>query len=570
MAAGGWLTERAPGRRAIAAGVLALAAAGLLGTACSSDDAGGDGETTAGTDAPVVATGAELPEPIGPPDEPGPPNVGGRLVFGLESEPDGLDPARSTFDASGHTIASAVYDPLATIDASGEAAPYLAEAFEHNEDYTEWRIVLREGVRFHDGEVLDAEALALNFDYWTESFVTQGTLTSLESYEPVDERTLAVTMNQPWAAFPYVLSTQTGYVAAPAFLQSPQEAGPSFEAVGTGPFEFRSVDPGSSVTVARNDDYWQEGLPYLDEIQFSYLPDPQNRVEALERGDIDLLHGYQPAILDTVIPEAEAGELKVVANGTGEEDVIAINTDAPPFDDPVARQALAHATDADAWRAVAESEDLQSDVRGPFVPGQLGYSEDDAYQGYDLDRAKELAAEYEAANGEPITAELLTADLVVDQELAGLLTEQWAEAGIDVTVRTAPAGRADRGHRALQLPAGDVAQLRLARPGRGLLLVALVGRPGAAAGVDQRVALRRRGDRRRPRRGPRHRGPRDPRRGLPDGGASTERGRRRGLARPSHLGAGRRAPRPGAGQRPGHHGHPRREGLAGRALAGLS
>jgi len=431
------MRERAVGQRATNRAVqggwrlmAVVAAVGVLAAGCG----GSADESDESADQPVVNANG-LPAPLGPPDVEGPPTPGGILLFGLEAAPGGLNPS-GVLNLSGQTIASAIYDSLAVVNDAGEVEPHLAESIEPNAELTEWTIVLRSGVRFHNGEPLDAEALKINVDFWMSSLVTQGGLSPIESYEVVDDLTLLVSMDRPWASFPYRLTTQTGYVAAPGFLQDAVTIGPSLAAIGTGPFVYDSDDLGRSFTVSRNDDYWAPDLPHLDAIRFEFVSDPLERLSALNRGDLDLIHGYHPALVDGVRRKAAAGDLKVVENGTGEEDVVAINTQSPPFDDLLARQALAHATDAAAWRALAEPDG--GDVRGPFAPGQLGFSTDDDFPEFDLERARRAAAEYEALTGSPITTELLTTDRLIDQQLADLLVEQWAAAGITATVRRAP------------------------------------------------------------------------------------------------------------------------------------
>ena len=357
-------------------------------------------------------------------------------MVGLEAAPGALIPS-GVLNLSGQMISSAVYDSLAVVTPAGVVEPYLAESIEPNDDLTEWTIVLRDGVAFHNGDPLDAEALKINMDSWTSSIATKGGLAPIESYEVIDDLVLKVAMNRPWATFPYRLSTQTGYVAAPTYLEEVVTVGPSLEAIGTGPYAYSDDESGTSYSVKRNDSYWNAELPHLDAIRFEFVPDPLERLSRLNAGDLDLIHGYEPGLVDGVRQKAAEGSLKVVENGTGEEDVVAINTEKAPFDDLLARQALAHATDAAAWRAVAEPAGA-GDVRGPFAPGQLGFSDDDAFPAFDLERAKEEVAAYEAKTGEPITTELLTTDLLIDQQLADLLVAQWAAAGITATVRRVP------------------------------------------------------------------------------------------------------------------------------------
>jgi peptide/nickel transport system substrate-binding protein len=430
-------------RRGIVAATALVVAAALVAAGCSSS--GSTGNQNGGAPSGQGAPGSTVPGAkdakggvnplLGPPDDTSAPTRGGSVVFGLEHEPDGVDPSRSAFDASGHMIASAVFDPIAAIDDEGKVVPYLADKLTPSNDFKTWTITLRSGVQFHDGTPLTSEALKVNFDYWTKSFVTNSSFSSLDSYKVTGPLTLELAMKQPWTAFPYTLSTQTGYVAAPSFLTNPDPTGPSMKPVGTGPFKYKDAVRGKNFVAERNPNYWQAGLPYLDQVRFEYFPDGLSRVEALTKGDIDVLHAYQPTVITKVRDAAARGELKVVENNDGEEDVAAINTEKAPFDDLDARLALAYATDATKWREIAEAG-TQHEVRGPFAPGQLGYSADDAFPAFDLAKAKEHADAYKKKTGKDIETEFLTTNNVDDRTQVQLLLEQWAKAGIKGTIKS--------------------------------------------------------------------------------------------------------------------------------------
>src|SRR5262245_31034104 len=112
-------------------GTVAIAASALMG--CSSLS----GETT--TDIGQITPATDPPKP------------GGRLVFGLEADPNGLDPTRNAWDPSGLQLANALYDPIAAIDENGVAQPYLVASFTSSPDYMKWTFKLRPGVKFSNG-----------------------------------------------------------------------------------------------------------------------------------------------------------------------------------------------------------------------------------------------------------------------------------------------------------------------------------------------------------------------------------------------------------------------------------
>jgi len=129
------------------------------------------------------------------------------------------------------------------------------------------------------------------------------------------------------------------------FRNNPANATP----IGTGPFKFKSWVRGSHIELARNDDYWKPGQPYLDGIIFRFIPDAASRALALERGDA---HQSQ---FDAIEP-FEVRRLAALPNLTmttrGYEFLspimwLDINVRNPPLDDKRVRQALLHAMDRD-------------------------------------------------------------------------------------------------------------------------------------------------------------------------------------------------------------------------------
>jgi ABC-type transport system substrate-binding protein len=165
-----------PTRRVRRRGAPALALA--LGVALVAAACGGSSQSN-GTSASTTA--APAPNKVGgttagPPDTPA--VDGGKLVYGIEAEPEGLDPSRYAFSQAGHVVASAVYEPLATLDADGNAVPYLATAFDHSPDNKTWTITLPSGVTFHDGSPLNAEAVVTDMKAYQASAIDGSAMTT--------------------------------------------------------------------------------------------------------------------------------------------------------------------------------------------------------------------------------------------------------------------------------------------------------------------------------------------------------------------------------------------------------
>jgi ABC-type transport system substrate-binding protein len=361
----------------------------------------------------------------------GEPRSGGKVVYGVEGETDGFDPTASRWATAGMTIGLALFDPLMAVDADGVPRPFLAEAVEPDAEATSWTIRLRPDVSFHDGSPVDAEAVVTNIEAHRASLLTSSAMSPVETVTAVDPATVRVDMKVPWAAFGAALTAQIGFVAAPTQLADPEG---SRNPVGSGPFEFSSWRTDDRLNVVRNPDYWQAGLPYLDEVEFRPTRDELGRINALVTGQIDVLHTSNAGSIADLRNRAAAGELQLVEDrGEGEEAMVMFNLERPPFDDLRARQAVAHAFDRETFNDLV-NDGVTEVAHGPFHPDSKWFVETDALT-FDLAEARRLVAEYEAEKG-PLAFTYSTAATPELQESAQIAQSMMAEAGMDVTIET--------------------------------------------------------------------------------------------------------------------------------------
>lgn len=394
------------GLRAMAVLVLLV----LLAAACGSDGGG---------DEPAV--------------EGGDPQPGGTLAFGLAGDSLGWLPANQIWSQPGYIVAQAVFDRLMAYDADGNVHPYLAESVTPNEDFTQWTFGLREGVRFHDGTPFDAEALRVNFDAMKSSAVWGGAFGSVEAFEVVDPLTLVVQMNAPFSTFPHLLTAQPGFVAAPAQIASGDATNP----IGTGPFVWDEWQEGTRISVQRNDDYWREGFPYLDGIEFSVLPDSTTRRDAVRSGELDIIEVTDAEILADFEEDREDFVVYVDEEGETTEVSLMLNAARLPFSDPKAREAVALAIDREQVSDVVFDSGYEP-ANGFIREGSPWYRDVD-FPSYEPERAQELAAEYEAEHGEPISFTFQIVADPVEAEVAQLVQSQLAAIGMDVEITTVDA-----------------------------------------------------------------------------------------------------------------------------------
>ena len=117
--------------------------------------------------------------------------TGGSIVYGLEAESDGWNPANSKWAASGLMVARAVFDTLTAYDADLNVQPFLAESLTPNADYTQWTITLRPNIKLHNGRPIDAEVVKANFEYLKSSVLTSAAFDPIDSFAtagPLDVR----------------------------------------------------------------------------------------------------------------------------------------------------------------------------------------------------------------------------------------------------------------------------------------------------------------------------------------------------------------------------------------------
>jgi len=416
------MRSRVNGRHALIAIVVVVS---LAATACGSkkSDQGGSAPTAKeGTDVTIAASG--------------PPKVGGTLRYAVDAESDGWDPTKNRWATAGTEIGMAVFDPLAAFDVDVKAQPYLAESFTPNADFTQWTIALRPNVKFHDGTMLTADVLKTIFAAHQASALTSPAVAALDRVEVTGPLTAVFFMKQAWAAFPSSLTGQLGMVPSPGMLAS---ADGSRNPVGTGPFKMVSWTPDSTFVTTKNSGYWRKDdsgtqLPYLEGVTFSVVTEPSAKVNAILAGDIDMAYTSTPEAVLKAQASAKAGTMQLVENqGETEESFVMLNVGVAPFDNPIARQAIAYATDAAAYIATVDQGVTQK-VTSVFREGTPYYT-DAPWTGYDLDKAKAAVAQYTAETGKPLEFPLLTASTLAGAQQAAFLKEQWQMAGIKVEVQ---------------------------------------------------------------------------------------------------------------------------------------
>jgi ABC-type transport system substrate-binding protein len=401
-----------------AGGVAAAGSAGSLLSACGSGS-GGSGSLASGPRNGIsTAT----------------PKKGGALVFGVEAEEQGFDPATGRFDETGVLYARTVFDPLTIIASDGSVQPYLAQAITPNSDYTVWTITARPNVRFHDGTPCDAAAIAGSLNHFKNNLLGV-TFTAVSNISATSSDTVTVTLKQPWVPFPAYLAGgiggQPGYIAAPAMIANPKG---SEQPIGTGPFKFKEWTPNDHFTAERNTDYWRSGLPYLDSVTYRPITDAQQRANALLAGNIDIMHTSLPESILQFKNDATYGFLDDSEHLVGEPDMnfIMVNTADPAMSLRV-RQAMAMAINPRQYSQVVD-KGVNTPCNQPFIPGTPYYLADSGYPAYNPSKASALVKQLENETGQPVKFTLQSTNSPASVTAVQFLQNQLQAVGMQITL----------------------------------------------------------------------------------------------------------------------------------------
>lgn len=358
--------------------------------------------------------------------------TGGTVRVASNAEMPGFDPVRLGNVGSGIERAAQVLDTLFyRNEQTDEVLPQLAKGIS-TDDALVWVMELREGVTFTDGTPLDAEAVIFNLERHIAAdskSTAKALLSGLASMEATGEYEVTFTLSAPSGSFPLVLtaSSPASLIGSPAALADPEKF--NAEPVGAGPFKLESWVRDATLTLVKNEDYWNEGLPYLDSLEFRIMPDDQSRADALLSGGMEMVQLASGATWNAA---SSAPGTTVLPLKTGGQALIP-NASRAPGDDVRIREAMAIAFDPDTTVKVLLGGTTASGKDVACVPFTM---ESPACEPspftQDLDKAKDLVADYVADGGDP------TLELVYWQSLsdhATYIQQQLAEVGITLTLR---------------------------------------------------------------------------------------------------------------------------------------
>lgn len=320
------------------------------------------------------------------------------LVFGRGGDSVSLDPAAVT-DGESIKVTQNIFETLLNFSPEDTTVTAgLAKEWVVSDDGLTYTFKLEEGVKFHDGTDFNAEAVVKNVQRWSEgsedTFYYFNSMFKAEGKDIIkevvaqDEYTVVFTLTRPQAPFLNNIAMAAFGIASPTAFEA---AGDTFgdNPVGTGPFTFVDWKRNDSITVAKNENYWQEGLPKLDKIIFRSIPDNSARLNALTTGEIDLADGINPSDGSSIEGNAK---LQLIERPSMNIGYLGLTTTRAPFDNVLVRQAVNYAIDKQA--IVDAFYEGRAEVAVNPMPSSIpGYNDEITGYEFDPEKAKALLAE---------------------------------------------------------------------------------------------------------------------------------------------------------------------------------
>jgi peptide/nickel transport system substrate-binding protein len=324
-----------------------------------------------------------------------------------------------------------VLEKLTEYDAkNGQAVPQLATSWEPKGNSADtWVVKLRQGVTFHNGKTFNADDVVYSFQQILNP-ETQSSPRALLStvLEPtgitkVNDYEVEFKLTKPYATFGNILSANMFIVPAGSAVAA--EA-PYF--IGTGPFIIKSYKPAELTVFVRNENYWDNPRPYLDELHFLSVADESARINALLAKQVDVAHNMSAATIRTL---DSYPDVKPFVSDTAHSLELIMASRRPPFTDVRVRQAFRLVVDRQEMvnQAVSGYGVVGNDLMCPADPM---FASDLPQRVQDIDKAKWLLKE---AGMENMSVTLETAAITPGAaESAQIFARQAKLAGIDVKV----------------------------------------------------------------------------------------------------------------------------------------
>jgi peptide/nickel transport system substrate-binding protein/oligopeptide transport system substrate-binding protein len=374
---------------------------------------------------------------------------GGAITVAYQNDIATLDPAIG-YDWQNWSIIKSLFSRLLDYEpGTTNLVPDLAtEMPKISADGMTFEFNMRDDVKFHNGRLLVADDVkysierAVNpktqspgagFFASIEGFddASGGKSTNISGITVNSPTSITFKLSRPDATFLHVMAINFASVVP---KEDAEKFGPDFgkNPVGSGAFKFTSWALGQKLTLDKNADYYREGLPKLDQINFEVGVDPTVALQRLKNNEVDVLGDSIPAANYIAEKENSDNEGLIIEGGQLQTGYVTLNVKIKPLNNVKVRQAVNHAIDK--ARIVQILNGRADAANQPLPPSMPGY--DTGYKGfaYDVAKAKALLAEAGLANG--FSTELWTSNTDPNPRIAQSIQEDLAKVGIKASIKS--------------------------------------------------------------------------------------------------------------------------------------
>jgi peptide/nickel transport system substrate-binding protein len=337
-------------------------------------------------------------------------------------------------------------DQLYGLNASLMPQPQMIEGHELSDDHLTWRFTLREGLWFHDNELVRASDGVASIKRWAQrDFFGKRMASQLDEMKPLDDRRFEIRLKKPFSHLLYGLGATSCFIMPERIVSAADAFTQIKEAVGSGPYRFLKDewDNGTHAAFARFDKYvprqekpvfWSGGkIANLDRVDWMIMPEPATAWAALQKGEVDWL---ERPLFDLLAQMRATRGVKVeVIDPLGTWTELYFNNAIPPFDNPKLRRALFPAVNQTDFiqSVVGEQTDLMRTGVGVFLPGSPFASTVgmEALTGpRDLELARKLVRE-SGYNGEKIV-QMAASDIATNAAYSQVGYQMMKQCGLNV------------------------------------------------------------------------------------------------------------------------------------------
>ena len=347
----------------------------------------------------------------------------------IDSSPAGLDPHLITAFNSVIIVQNNIYEGLTNIDSDLSVVPGLAKSWDVSSDGLTYTFNLHSGVTFHDGSTMDAVDVISSISRVQNTDIASplaSRVSPIVDMSMVDNETVQLKLNEPFAA---ILSSLAGIAIVPSEYENDIETLQQTP-IGTGPFKFDNWQPNSHIDMSKFANYRTSGLPKLDSVKISFVPESATRQVGLSNGEYDILPGVDPA---TALQLQGNSNVDIYQTRNLSYTLLGMNVTRPPLDNANVRKAI---------NLLLKRQDIVDGALfgaavpgGPLSPALETWSMDTSdFSCYNNDVAEAAKLIKDAGITSPIELEILVLPRQDAKDISQVIQQQLNAGGFEITL----------------------------------------------------------------------------------------------------------------------------------------